>query len=142
MQITDSRVIDAPAGRVWDLTLDLEALPEVTPTVTSIERLDDGPVRVGSQARLEQPGLPSRVWTVEDVTAPHRFVWATTLLGVRMVGIHEIRPIDDDRCELTLAVEFSGFGAGLLGRLGRASIAASLAKENAGFATAAAVAMA
>lgn len=137
MKITETTSIEAPIERVWALTLDLDALPSITPTVTSLERLDDGPVRVGSRARLSQPGLPARVWVVEEVHAPNRFVWATRLLGVRMVGVHELAATSEAACELTLSVVFEGFGAGLLGGLGRRSIRQALKDEGAGFARAA-----
>lgn len=136
MEITHTTTVDAPAERVWSLTLDLEALPRLTPTVTAIERLDDGPVQVGSRARLAQPGLGRRVWTVQEVDPPHRFVWSTRLLGTRMAGVHEVTPTGDDRCELTLRVVLDGPAARLIG-LGRRSIARSLAAEAQGFATAA-----
>lgn len=136
MEITETVTIDAPLERVWALTLDLEGLPSITPTVTTLERLDQGPVAVGSRARLAQPGLPPRTWTVDELDAPHRFSWSTHLLGVRMTGVHELAPVGEDRCELTLRVVLAGRGAALLGRLGRRSIARSLAAEAAGFARA------
>jgi uncharacterized membrane protein len=138
MEIINTITIDAPVERVWALTVDLDQLPAITPTVSGVERLDDGPVAVGSRARLRQPGLPPRMWTVEVVDEPRRFAWATSLLGVRMVGVHELTPLDGDRCQLTLRVLFEGRGSGLLVRLGGASIARSLAAENLGFARAAA----
>lgn len=137
MGITTSCTIDAPIQRVWDLTLDLEAIPSVTPTITAVDLLDDGPIRVGTRARLRQPGLPQRTWTVEEVEEPSRFVWATTLLGVRMLAIHRMEAVDGDRCELTLEVRFEGRGASLLSTVGRRSIGAALATEAAGFAEAA-----
>jgi ligand-binding SRPBCC domain-containing protein len=137
VEITNTTTIDAPIASVWAATLDIETLPASTPTVTHVERLDSGPVQVGSRARLTQPGLPPRIWTVEELDAPHRFVWATRLLGVRMVGIHELASAGDGRCLLTLRVRFEGRGAWLLGGLGRRSIARSLTAEGAGFAAAA-----
>jgi uncharacterized membrane protein len=137
VEIADTITIDAPVERVWELTLDVEALPSITPTVTSVERLDDGPVQIGSRTRLAQPGLPRRVWTIEELDAPFRFAWATRLLGVRMVGIHELASAGEDRCELTLRVRLEGRGAGLLESLGGRSMARALAAENAGFARAA-----
>jgi uncharacterized membrane protein len=133
VEITHTADIDAPIERVWALTLDIGSLPSITPTVTRVERLDEGPVQVGSRARLSQPGLPPRVWTVEQVDAPTRFSWATRLLGVRMVGVHELAPIGGHRCRLTLRVILEGRGAGLLGALGGRSIARSLRAEAAGF---------
>lgn len=137
MEITDTTTIDAPVDHVWGLTLDVERLPAITPTITSVERLDDGPVAVGARMRLRQPGLPPREWTVEEVDAPRRFAWSTRLLGVRMVAVHDLTETADGRCELTLRVRFEGRGSALLGAVSRRSIAASLATENAGFAAAA-----
>lgn len=136
MEITETAVIDAPIERVWALTVDLEQLPSVTPTITGVERLDDGPVQVGSRARVSQPGLPARVWTVEEVDEPHRFSWGTRLLGVQMVGVHDLEAVGEDQTRLTLGVVFEGRGAGLLGRLARPSISKALAAEAAGFAQA------
>lgn len=134
MDITHTITIDAPIERVWDLTLDVASLPEITPTVTRVQRLDDGPIEVGSRAKLTQPGLPPRVWTVREVDAPRRFVWATRLFGVDMAGVHELAPAGPQRCELTLRVVFDGRGAGMLGRLSRRSIARAIAQEADGFA--------
>ncbi len=138
MEITDTTTIDAPIERVWDLTLGIDRLPEITPTISAVERLDDGPLGVGSRARLKQPGMPARTWTVEEVDAPHRFAWTTRLVGVRMTGIHDLERLEQDRCRLTLRIRFEGRGAGLLGRLSSGSIASALAAENAGFTRAAA----
>jgi uncharacterized membrane protein len=137
VDITETTTVDAHIERVWQLTLDLEALPSITPTISGVERVDAGPVQVGSRARVAQPGLPARIWTVDEIDAPHRFVWSTRLLGVRMVGVHELASVGEDRCQLTLTIRFEGRGSGLVGRLGRRSISRALAAEAAGFAQAA-----
>lgn len=136
MQITESIIVDAPIDRVWELTIDLEALPSVTPTVTRVERLDDGPVQVGTQARLSQPRLPRLVWTVETLDAPNRFTWATRLFGVRMVGVHELASVGANQTHLTLGVAFEGRGAAGMARLTGRSIARALEMEAEGFALA------
>ncbi|WP_052668609.1 SRPBCC family protein [Nitriliruptor alkaliphilus] len=133
MEITDTTTLDATIDQAWALTLDIEALPSVTPTVTAVERLETGPVTVGSRARLSQPGLRPLVWTVEEVEAPHRFAWSTRLLGVRMVGVHELASLDEGSCQLTLRLQLEGRGSRVLGRLGRRSLQQTLATECAGF---------
>src|SRR5215213_5897034 len=69
--------IDTPASVVWDLTVDVERWPETTPTMTSVERLDDGPLGVGSQARIKQPAQRPTVWTVTRFEPGRHFAWAT-----------------------------------------------------------------
>lgn len=136
MQITETITVDASIERVWEMTIDLDSLPSVTPTVTRVERLDAGPVQVGTRARLSQPQLPRLVWTVETVDAPHRFTWATRLFGVRMIGVHELASAGPNQTHLTLGILFEGGGAAGMARLTRRSIARSLEVEAEGFARA------
>jgi hypothetical protein len=133
LQISKTITLDAPLERVWAHTLDLDALPSITPTVTKVERLDGGPVRIGSRARLTQPGLPPLVWTVEAVDAPYRFAWGTRLFGVRMIGIHELAFAGPNITHLTLRVVFAGRGSAVLGRLARRNITRALQVEAQGF---------
>ena len=54
-----SVVVDIPAapGRVWAVMTDIEHWPEWTPTVTSIELLDPGPLKGVSRRRLNERHL-------------------------------------------------------------------------------------
>jgi hypothetical protein len=56
--------IDAPLAVVWGLTIDVERWPSMSPTVTTVKRLDPGPLRMGSQTLVKQPGQPKRIWIV------------------------------------------------------------------------------
>ena len=132
MIIEDQAVIHAPVDVVWDVTTDIAGLPDVTPTITRVEPMDPVPLAVGGRARLTQPGLSTRVWTVTEVEPGRVFAWTTKVMGVRMTGRHVLRAVDDG-CENTISVEMAGFGAGLLARLSRGRMTQALATENAGF---------
>src|SRR5580765_507243 len=56
--------IRAAPPRVWALISDIEGWPGWTPTVKSVERLDAGPLAVGSRARIRQPKLLPAVWQI------------------------------------------------------------------------------
>ncbi len=129
---TNSIEIAATPETVWEITLDVKGLPALTTTVTEVERLDSGPLQVGSQTRLTQPRQRPRVWTVESLTAPNLFVWAAPMGRWRMVATHRITP-SDDGCINELELELIGRGAGLVGRVIGRQIQASLATENEGF---------
>jgi uncharacterized membrane protein len=125
-------VIAAPVELVWRLTEDIESWPAITPTVTGVERLDDGTLHVGSTARLEQPGLPPKVWTVTRIEPNTLFEWETRIYGVRFTGRHQLAA-SDNGCRNTLVLDLTGPGAGLLGTLAGKKLRKSLAAENAAF---------
>ena len=130
-------VIDAPVAAVWQLTEDVEGWPTTTPTITSLERLDSGPIRIGSTARVKQPGQRAAVWTVSTFRPLEEFAWGAKVFGVQMVGTHRLTPVGDDRCRNTLSIDMSGRGAQLLGRLAGKRILAAIVTENQGFKAAA-----
>ena len=137
MRFEHTTEISAPAEVVWDLTVDLEGWPATTPTMTSVERLDAGPVRPGSTARIRQPVQRPRVWTVTEVAPPTTFVWSTRALGVAMVATHRIQPAGEGRCRLSLVLDLEGRGAGVVGRLVGGQLRRALATEADGFRAAA-----
>jgi len=128
--------IDAPLERLWTLTVEVEGWPLFTPTVTSVERLDDGPLRVGSRVSLKQPGQPPRVWTVTALEPGRRFAWSTRLFGTTMTGVHELDATSVGTRNV-LRVELTGWASSLVGALARVPIARALARENEGFRSAA-----
>lgn len=132
MRIEHRIDIEAPAEKVWELTTDVEQWPELTASVTSIERLDRGPLALGSQARIKQPAQSAKVWTVTELRPSERFAWSTRWLGMRMTGTHDLAAADGTTVN-TLGVELEGALAPLLGLLLRLPIGRALAQENEGF---------
>ena len=99
--------IAAPPERVWEVLVDVERWPERIPTVDSVERLDDGPLREGSRTRLRQPRLPEAVWTVTGLDAGRSFTWESRSPGIVISAGHVVER-DAAGSRLTLAVTVSG----------------------------------
>ena len=99
--------VDAPADDVWAVLSDVARWPEWTASMKTVERLDDGELRVGSSARVKQPALPRVLWTVTDVVPGRSFVWEARSSGVHTKGIHRIEP-DGDGSRVTLAIDQRG----------------------------------
>lgn len=116
MEWTHTEVIDAPADLVWRLTADVADWPSYMPTVQSVHRLDEGPLRVGSTARLKQPGQRTATWTVTELTPGRTFSWRSDRRGMSMVGGHRIDP-EGRGSRSTLTLTMSGPLTPLLRRL-------------------------
>lgn len=132
MDIKDTLEIAAPVDEVWALTADIESWPATTPTITSLERLDEGPLGVGSKARIKQPGMRPAVWTVTAFEPNRRFAWETKLATVTLRGTHELASTDAG-CRNTLSIELAGLGSGLLAALAGSRLRKAITTENLGF---------
>ena len=99
--------IAASPDRVWSVVTDVDRWPERIPTVDAVERLDGGPLVVGSRTRLQQPRLPTAVWTITELTPGTSYTWESSSPGVTVTASHLVEP-HPDGSQLTLAVDVSG----------------------------------
>lgn len=130
MKIQHTLDIAAPPTRVWDITIDVEALPEHTPTMTSVTMLDPPPLTVGSTVRIKQPAQRAKVWTITELVADKRFSWTTKSRGMTMTARHDLVETKTGT-QCTLTVDVDGPVAPLVGPLVRPAIRKALAVENA-----------
>ncbi len=106
-RIESSHQIDADPHRVWHAISDVDRWPEWLDTVDSLKRLDDGPLRVGSRARIKQPGFPAAVWEVTELVDGHHFTWEAAGPGFRSIGRHVVEP-SGTGARVTLGIEQVG----------------------------------
>ena len=107
MSKTYDTVIDirATPDRVHGILVDVERWPEWTSTMTSVRRLDTGPLRLGSRAKVVQPRLKPAIWRVTELDDTH-FTWIASGPGIRMTARHDIEPTNTG-CRVRLSLEFS-----------------------------------
>jgi len=121
MRFEDSADVSAPAQQVFDTYADVEHWPSWTSTVTSVELIDKGPLRVGTRARVRQPRLPVAIWQVTALVPGREFTWVSRGRGVETAGIHRVTPVTDSTSRVTAVIDQSGpfavVGGLLAGRL-------------------------
>lgn len=110
--------IAAPPPRVWSVMADVERWSEWTASIRRIVLLTPGPLRVGSRARIRQPGFPPAWWRVTELEVDRGFTWVSSVPGLRVVGKHWIESLNGG-CRVTLSISYEGSLGGLLARLTR-----------------------
>jgi uncharacterized membrane protein len=108
--------IDSPPDRVWNVMIDVERWHEWTRSITSIKKLESGPLAVGARAHVRQPKLLPATWTVTELVEGRNFIWETHSPGLRVIGNHIVEPRDHGS-RVTLSVRFDGVMAGVAGAL-------------------------
>ena len=119
MEQSASIDVEAPVQQVWDVLRDVERWPEWASTVTSVRRLDDGPLAVGSKARIEQPRIPPTEYVVTELEPGRPFTWVATGPGVRTTARHLLEERGAGSTRVTLAVEQAGPVGVVMGRFYR-----------------------
>lgn len=105
-----ARIEAAPAD-VFTYLSDLDNLAEWQSGVVSARRVDSGPMRVGSSARLTRDLVGQRLdvpLTVSEYEPPGRLGITTEASGVRVAAMLDLRPLDDGATDLLFAMEIRG----------------------------------
>jgi uncharacterized protein YndB with AHSA1/START domain len=110
--------IRATPQRVWAVMSDIEAWPEWTASVKRVERMDAGPLAVGSRARIWQPKLPRADWRITSVEKGRGFTWVARGPGLLVTARHFIEE-GPEGARATLSIQFEGLLGPLWGWLTR-----------------------
>lgn len=124
--------VAAPMERVWEVLVDVERWPEWTDSVTSVRRLDDGQLAIGSRVEVSQPRIPTGTFTVTALEPGRSFSWEQHQPGSTVVAHHECTPLADGVTRVELRVVMDGALGGIVGRLYRKLTDRYLAMEAAG----------
>jgi uncharacterized membrane protein len=117
MRFEVSEEIAAPQEQVWRVLSEVADWPRWCPTMTSVRRLDPGPLAFASAARVRQPRLPAALWRVTEFEPGSRFEWSAKALGMTTRGDHRVERLTERRSRVTLTLSQDGVLAPLLGLL-------------------------
>lgn len=98
----------APPHQVWETLIAVERWSEWTRSVSSAQRLDEGPLAVGSRTRIVQPKMIPTIWQVSNLNERDRyFVWETGRPGIKVRASHLVERTDRGSL-VTLTLTYSG----------------------------------
>ena len=124
--------IAAPPERVWEVLADVERWSEWSETVIWVRRLDEGPLRSGSRARINQPKIPETEYVVTELEPGQSFTWVATGPGVTTTARHTVEALPGGGSRVRLAVEQGGLVGSVMGRFYRGLTDRYLATEAVG----------
>ena len=106
--------IPAPPSEVFAYLADLDNLAEWQSGIVSAERVDSGPMAVGSSARVTRELMGQRLAVplmVTDYEAPNRLGIASEVSGVKAAAMLDLAAADDGATtDLAFAMEIRGSG--------------------------------
>jgi hypothetical protein len=111
--------INISPPRVWAVMLDVEHWPEWNTAVTRVQRMDVGPLTLGSRTRIWQPKLMPAVWQVTSLDQKRRiFAWTTRTFGMKIVARHQVEAVGA-HSRVTLSLHYAGILGALMARVYR-----------------------
>ncbi|HUF06138.1 MAG TPA: SRPBCC family protein [Candidatus Binatia bacterium] len=134
--------IPAPPSEVFAYLSNLDNLAEWQSGIISAERVDDGPMRVGSSARVTRELMGQRLdvpLTITDYEPPARLGIASEVSGVKAAAMLDLAAADDGTAtEVSFAMEIRGSGMTsfmepMIASAAKGDIEASLARLTARF---------
>ena len=131
MHLQLSADVTASPSEAWAKTIDVERWPDFIESHQEVRRIDDGPINLGSEAWVKQPGLPRAQWQVTVFEPERVFTWASSSGLVTTSGEHLIEPrASGTGCTLRLAIRTTGplafLADALFGRRAKRSLATEL----------------
>ena len=112
--------VQAPPSTVWSIMSDVERWHEWTASITSVTRLDPGPLAIGARAHVRQPKLRPADFIVTEFEPGRQFTWVTHSPGIMATAHHSVESIPGGT-RARLSVQYDGLLAApiawLFGRL-------------------------
>ena len=114
LSIVNTVHINVPPDKVWTPMIDVEGWPSFASQFKSIERKEDGPLALGSTARVTPFGFWGAIWTVTEYEAGRSFTWEADMPpGAHLAAGHVIEA-EDSGTALELSLTATGPAVTLL----------------------------
>lgn len=116
VSIRSARTVGAPAARVHDLLVDVDAWQLWSPHVVSVDP-PGGRVVAGWTGRVRPFFGPATTMRVTTVRSDGGYAWSTRALGHRLDYDWSVTPATGERCEVSVSAEVHGPAGRVVERL-------------------------
>jgi hypothetical protein len=118
-EFSGTAVIDRPIAEVFAFLADGTNDPKFSPRVQRIERITDGPIRVGTvfESTVKDAGMTSsRKFELTTFDTPTKIRWTERSTNAVTVpeGGYDLEAVDDTRTRVTIHNTLEGHGIGKL----------------------------
>jgi carbon monoxide dehydrogenase subunit G len=102
------RTVDVPASAAatWAVVEDVESWPTWVATFEAVDL--KGPLQVGTEAAITQPGRGTLTYSILELEPGRRFVWGRRKALVDQWADHVVEPTGPDTSRVTLVFWMSG----------------------------------
>lgn len=115
-RIIKTITINKEISFVYNTLKEIEKWYLWTTSINKISFLTDRGFEVGAKIKIEQPKLPSAIWTITEIDENKMFTWKTRRLGTEIIGKHWLEELKNDTI-VTLEIEYNGFWESIFHKL-------------------------
>ncbi|MEU2613523.1 SRPBCC family protein [Micromonospora sp. NPDC007271] len=117
MEFEETVSTTASIDQCWAALENVTAYPRWTASMSEVAPLDGPALRPGNRFRIRQPGLPTTVWRVREVTPGTSFAWDAHAPGVHTVAHHRVDSQSDGTNRIRIGIRQTGALARLVALL-------------------------
>jgi hypothetical protein len=109
--------VELPVEEAWRHLARVEQWPSWAKHIKQVELQPAGEFRLGSTGRMLLTNGMKPTWTVTEFNLHRNWIWVGNFLWLTIYYDHRFEELSPTQTKITFALEASGFGKSILGRL-------------------------
>jgi hypothetical protein len=109
--------VELPLTKAWQHLARVEEWPSWAKHIKRVELQPAGELRLGSTGRMLLANGMKPAWTVTEFNLYRNWIWVDGFLWLMIYYDHRFEELNPTQTKITFALEASGFGKSILGRL-------------------------
>ena len=109
--------VELPLAEAWRYLDRVEEWPSWARHIRQVELQPPGELRLGSTGRMLLTNGMKPTWTVTELNLHRNWIWVGNFLWLTILYDHRFEELSPTQTRITFALEASGFGKSIFGRL-------------------------